>query len=62
MYVKIVTSLWKHWRFHVRIEFANLVKQFVIPVLQASTLQIRPVFQMIVLQEVYRRIVVVCYL
>ena len=53
MHVKIVTSLWKHWRFHVRIEFANLVKQFVIPVLQASTLQIRPVFQMIVLQEVY---------
>jgi hypothetical protein len=50
--LKIISALWKHWRTHIRIEFANLCEQFIIPVLEAPTVKIRPVFQMIVLQEV----------
>jgi len=50
--MKLITALWKVWRSHVRIEFALLVEQIVIRVLQADTLTIRPVFQMIVIQEV----------
>lgn len=50
--LKLITTLWKDWRVHVRIEFANLCEQLIIRVLGASPLKIRPVFQMIVLQEV----------
>lgn len=50
--LKIISALWKNWRTHIRIEFANIVEQFIIPVLQASTLKIRPILQSIVLQEV----------
>ena len=50
--MKIITALWKVWRSHVRIEFALLVEQIVIRVLQADMLTIRPVYQMIVIQEV----------
>jgi hypothetical protein len=50
--LRIISVLWKVWRVHVRIEFANLVEKLIIRVLQASTLKIRPVFQMAVLQEV----------
>ena len=50
--LKIITALWKNWRTHVRIEFANIVEQVIIPVLQASTLKIKPILQSIVLQEV----------
>ena len=50
--MKLITALWKVWRSHVRIEFALLVEQVVIRVMQADILTIRPVYQMIVVQEV----------
>lgn len=50
--MRLITSLWKVWRSHVRIEFALLVEQIVIRVLQADILTVRPVYQMIVIQEV----------
>ena len=50
--LKIISALWKYWRTHIRIEFANICEQVIIPVLQASTMKIRPIFQSIVLQEV----------
>lgn len=50
--LKIVTALWKCWRRHVRIEFAILCDQLVFKVLQATVIQIRPIYQMIVIQEV----------
>jgi hypothetical protein len=43
--MRIISVLWKVWRVHIRIEFANLVEKLIIRVLQASTLKIRPVFQ-----------------
>lgn len=50
--MKVITALWKVWRRHVRIEFAILCEQLIFKVLQASVLQIRPIFQMIVIQEI----------
>jgi hypothetical protein len=50
--LKIITALWKKWRRHIRIEFAILCEHLVFRVLQASVLQIRPIFQMIAIQEV----------
>eukprot|EP01038_Epipyxis_sp_PR26KG_P012843 gene12843-17217_t len=50
--LRIVTALWKNWRHAIRIEFAIICEQLVIPVLQASVIQIRPIFQMLVLEEV----------
>lgn len=50
--MKVITALWKVWRRHIRIEFAILCEQLIFKVLQASVLQIRPVFQMIVIQEI----------
>lgn len=50
--MKLITALWKVWRSHVRIEFALLVEQIVIRVMQADMVKIRPVYQMIVIQEV----------
>jgi hypothetical protein len=52
MILKIITSLWNYWRFHVRLEFANLTDQLIIKVLQASPAKIKPIYQMIVLDEV----------
>lgn len=50
--LSIITALWKKWRRHIRIEFAILCEQLVFKVLQASVVQIRPIFQMIAVQEV----------
>jgi hypothetical protein len=50
--LRIVTALWKNWRRHIRIEFAILCEQIVFKVLQGTVLQIRPVYQMVVIQEV----------
>lgn len=50
--LRIVTALWNKWRRHLRIEFAILCDQFIFKILQASVWQIRPVFQMQVIQEV----------
>lgn len=52
MVLKIITSLWNYWRFHVRFEFATLTDQLIIKVLQASPAKIKPIYQMIVLDEV----------
>ena len=49
---KIISALWKKWRRHIRIEFAVLCENFVFKVLQASFFQIRPIYQMIAIQEV----------
>ena len=49
----IISLLWKNWRSHTHLEFAILVEQFVIPIMNASTPnQIQPIFQTIVIQEV----------
>jgi len=49
----LMSLLWKNWRTHTHLEFAILVEQLIIPVMQASSpRQIQPIFQMIVLQEV----------
>jgi hypothetical protein len=50
--LKIVTALWKKWRHAIRIEFAIICEQLIIKVLNASVIQIRPIYQMIVIQEV----------
>jgi hypothetical protein len=50
--LRIVTALWKNWRRHIRIEFAILCEQIVFKVLQGTVLQIRPIYQMVVIQEV----------
>ena len=50
--LRIITVLWKVWRQHVLIEFALLVEQFIIPILQASNIKVRPEFQLTVLIEV----------
>lgn len=50
--LKIITALWKNWRRHIRIEFAILCEQLIFKVLQASVIQIRPIYQYIVIQEV----------
>jgi len=47
-----ITSIWKYWRVHVRIEFANLTEKLIIKILGASMMKIRPIYQMIVLREV----------
>ena len=47
-----ITSIWKYWRVHVRIEFANLTEKLIIKILGASMMNIRPIYQMIVLREV----------
>jgi hypothetical protein len=50
--LKVITALWKNWRRHIRIEFAIICEQIVFKVLQATVIQIRPIYQMIVVQEV----------
>jgi hypothetical protein len=50
--LKIITALWKVWRGHIRIEFAILCEYLMTKILQASHLAIKPIFQLIVLQEV----------
>jgi hypothetical protein len=49
--LKVLTSLWKSWRLHVRVEFAVIVDRLVIPVLEANSLKIRPGLQMVTVQE-----------
>lgn len=50
--LRIITALWRNWRRHVRMEFAILCEQFIFKVLQATVVQVRPVFKMIMIQEV----------
>eukprot|EP00981_Chlorochromonas_danica_P004234 scaffold857_cov152-Ochromonas_danica.AAC.17 len=50
--LKIITALWKKWRRHIRMEFAIICEQLIFKVLQASVVQVRPIFQMIAVQEV----------
>lgn len=50
--LRIITALWKKWRKHIRIEFAILCEQLIFKVLQATVIQIRPIYQMMVIQEV----------
>lgn len=50
--LKIITALWKKWRRHVRIEFAILCEQFIFKVMQATVVQVKPIFKMIMIQEV----------
>lgn len=49
---RIISVLWKAWRQHVLIEFALLVEQFVIPILEASTINVRPDWQLTTVIEV----------
>jgi len=49
----IISLLWKNWRAHTHLEFAILVEQLIVPVMQAAApRQIQPIFQMVVIQEV----------
>ena len=49
----LISLLWKNWRVHVHLEFAILVEQLIIPVMQATSRKhTQPIFQTIVLQEV----------
>jgi len=49
---RIISVLWKVWRQHVLIEFAMLVEQFVIPILEASIIKVRPDWQLTTVLEV----------
>jgi hypothetical protein len=49
--IKLVSALWKSWRQHIRVEFALIVERLVMPVLEASSLTIRTVLQMSIMQE-----------
>eukprot|EP00595_Chromulina_sp_UTEXLB2642_P001168 CAMPEP_0196764042 /NCGR_PEP_ID=MMETSP1095-20130614/5284_1 /TAXON_ID=96789 ORGANISM="Chromulina nebulosa, Strain UTEXLB2642" /NCGR_SAMPLE_ID=MMETSP1095 /ASSEMBLY_ACC=CAM_ASM_000446 /LENGTH=1536 /DNA_ID=CAMNT_0042118611 /DNA_START=710 /DNA_END=5320 /DNA_ORIENTATION=- len=48
----IITTLWKVWRTHVRIEIAIFSEYLMTKILQANSVKIKPTYQMIVLQEV----------
>lgn len=50
--MQLITVLWKVWRTHIRMEFAVLTEYFVIKVLEAPTVQVRPEFQMSVIDGV----------
>lgn len=50
--LKIITALWKKWRRHIRMEFAILCEQFIFKVMQATVVQVKPIFKMIMIQEV----------
>lgn len=50
--LRIITALWRNWRRHVRMEFAILCEQFIFRVMQATVVQVRPIFKMIMIQEV----------
>lgn len=50
--LQVISSLWRYWRGHIRMEFAVLVDQMIIGVLQASPFRIPPIYQLLVLQEV----------
>eukprot|EP01032_Pedospumella_encystans_P009092 gene9092-10735_t len=50
--LKLISAIWKHWRRHVRIEFAIICEQFIFKVMQATVVQVRPIFKMIMIQEV----------
>lgn len=52
--LRILTALWNKWRRYLRIEFAILCDQFIFKTLQASVWQIRPIFQLQVIQEVIK--------
>ena len=50
--LRIISALWRNWRRHVRMEFAILCEQFIFKVLQATVVQVKPIFKMITIQEV----------
>lgn len=50
--LQLVSALWKKWRHHLRIEFAIICDQFILKILQASAMQIRPAFKRAVIGEV----------
>jgi hypothetical protein len=50
--LRIITALWRNWRRHVRMEFAILCEQFIFRVLQGTVVQVKPIFKMIMIQEV----------
>jgi hypothetical protein len=49
--MKLISCLWITWRVHLRIEFANLCEQLCIRILQASVIKVRPIYQMVLLNE-----------
>jgi hypothetical protein len=50
--MKVISALWRYWRRHLRIEFAILCEQFIFKVMQATAVQVKPIYKMVVIQEV----------
>lgn len=52
--LKLMTTLWRNWREHIRIEFPLLCEQLIIKVLQAPNTKIDPIYQYIALMEIMK--------
>jgi hypothetical protein len=50
--MRLINVLWRVWRAHIRLEFALLSEFFIVRLLQASSVQVSPEFQMTVIEEV----------
>lgn len=50
--LKLISELWKHWRNHLKIEFAILCEHLIIRVLRASPTKVNQDYKLIALDEV----------